>query len=93
LPTYITQRALEAEVAVPVRVTLDLTDAELVMGSLRTDIGHLAGARDAQGRTGTAATGRTVEYVLRVTGGNPRVVITARSEKGGVIRREVRLGG
>jgi murein tripeptide amidase MpaA len=93
LPTHITQRALEADVAVPVRVVLELTDAELVTGSLRTEIGHLAGARDAQGRAGPAATRRTIEYVLRAAGDNPRVLITARSEKGGVARREVRLGG
>jgi hypothetical protein len=70
-----------------------LTDAELMTGSLRTDIGHLAGTRDAQGRAGPAATRRTIEYVLRAAGDNPRVLITARSEKGGVARREVRLGG
>ena len=93
LPTYITQRALDAEVAVPVRVTLELTDAELVSGALRSDIGHLMGTRDAQRQTGTAATRRTIEYVVRVTGGQPRVSITARSEKGGTVRTDLPLGG
>jgi hypothetical protein len=93
LPTNITQRALDAEVAVPVRVIIELTDAELVTGALRTELGYLMGSRDAQGRTGTAAMSRTIEYVVRATGNNPRVSITARSEKGGVVRREVRLGG
>jgi murein tripeptide amidase MpaA len=92
LPTNITQRAIEAEVAVPVRVILALTDAELVTGSVRTDIGHLAGTRDSRGSSGTAATRRMIEFVARASGDNPRVLITARSEKGGVARRELRLG-
>jgi hypothetical protein len=92
LPTYITQRALEAEVAVPVRVTVELTDAGLVAGSWRTELGHLAGTRDAQGQSGAAATRRTIEYVVRATGNDPRVSIIARSEKGGVAREDVRLG-
>jgi hypothetical protein len=93
LPTNITQRALEAEVAVPVRVILELTDAELVSGSLRTDIGHLMGTRDAQRQTGTAAMRRTIEYVVRATGNDPHAAITARSEKGGTVRTELALGG
>ncbi len=91
LPTYITNRALENETAVPVRVTLELTDAELVTGSLRTTLGHLMGSRNGQGSTGNSSTRAGFEYVIRVTGGNARVVITVRSEKGGVVRREIEL--
>jgi hypothetical protein len=91
LPTNITQRALEAELAVPVRAIVNLTDAELVVGSARTDVGHLLGSRDTQRRTGTAGARRTLEYVVRVTGGSPVMSIEIRSEKGGVSREEVRL--
>jgi len=91
LPTYLTQRALEAEIAVPVRVNLEVSDAELVTGSPRTEIGHLAGARDVQGRTGASGARRTIGYVLRATGSDPQVLITARSEKGGVVRQAVPL--
>ncbi len=91
LPTNITRRALDADVAAPVRVTIELTDAELVSGSRRADLGHLMGTRDGRGRSGTTAASRTVEYVVRSTGNDPRVVITVRSEKGGVTREEVRL--
>ena len=49
LPTYITNRALENETAAPVRVVLELTDAELVTGSTRITLGHLLGTRDASG--------------------------------------------
>lgn len=91
LPTYITRRALAAEVAVPVRVRVELSQAELVVGELRAGIGHLAGARDARGGAGTAATRRTIEYVVRASGTDPQVLITVRSEKGGVVKQAVRL--
>ncbi len=91
LPTYITQRALENETAVPVRVTIALHDAELVTGSERMSLGHLLGLRDTQGSTGTSATRATFEYVIRSTGTNPRVVVSATSEKGGTASKELRL--
>jgi hypothetical protein len=91
LPTNITLRALEARLAVPVRAIVHLTDAELVVGSTRTDVGHLLGTRDTQRRTGTAGARRTLDYVVRVTGGSPVVSVEVRSEKGGVSREEVRL--
>jgi hypothetical protein len=91
LPTNITQRALDAELAVPVRAIVDVTDAELVVGSKRTEVGHLLGTRDTQGRTGTADSRCTVVYVVRATGGSPRMSIEVRSEKGGVVRESIRL--
>ena len=91
LPTNITRRALENETAVPVRVTLEFVNAELVTGSARTTLGHLLGSRDTQGQSGTSGARAAFEYVVRATGGNARLVITAVSEKGGVVREEVRL--
>ena len=91
LPTHITQRALEAEVAVPVRAMVSLTDADLITGSERTDLGHLPGARDTQGATGTGASRRTLEYAVRITGSRPTFSIAVTSEKGGVARREIAL--
>ncbi len=91
LPTNITQRALDAEIAMPVRVMVDLTDAELVTGAAKTELGHLKGTRDAQGQAATADTRRALEYVVRVTGNHPSVTITVWSEKGGVARQRVRL--
>ena len=93
LPTNITQRALDAQVAVPVRAIVDLADAELLSGSARTDLGHLGGSRDTQGSTGRTESTRTVEYVLRVSGDRPSVVVTIASEKGGVVRKTVSLSG
>jgi hypothetical protein len=91
LPTNITQRALDVEVAVPVRAIIETSGAELVTGSARTDLGHLLGSRDAQGAYGPAATRHTLEYVLRITGDRPSVVVTVSSEKGGVVRETIPL--
>lgn len=85
LPTNITQRALEADVAVPVRVTVELANAELVVGTARVDLGHLGGTRAG------VPTPRRVEYVVRITGGDASMQVTVRSEKGGVTRRAIGL--
>ena len=91
LPTNITQRALDVEVAVPVRVVIDLENAELVSGPERATLGHLSGSRDTQGATGTAASRREIEYVVRVTGRGASLTLIVHSEKGGVVRRNVAL--
>ena len=91
LPTHITQRALAAEIAAPVRAMVSLTDADLITGSERTDLGHLPGTRDTQGATGTSASRRTLEYAVRITGSHPSFSIAVTSEKGGVARREIAL--
>ena len=93
LSTNITQRALDAELAVPIRTIVEFVDAELVSGSTRTDVGHLPGSRDTRRRADTSAARRTIDYVVRVTGSNPSMSVEVRSEKGGVSRTEVSLGG
>lgn len=87
LPTNITQRALEAEIASPVRSVISLANAELVEGKTRTDLGHLEGRRDGD----AAATVREVSYVIRVTGANPVATVTIESEKGGKVKRDIPL--
>jgi len=87
LPTNITQRALDAEIAVPVRIFVELEDAELLDGTARTDIGHLAGSRD----NSDTATFGTADYVIRVTGPKPVIRFTIVSEKGGVARKHISL--
>ncbi len=92
LPTNITQRALEARIAVPVRATVDLRDAELVSGAKRMDLGHIKGLRDTQSRAGTLESRRMLEYIVHITGPRPFFSITVHSEKGGVARRGIKLG-
>jgi len=93
LPTNITKRALDAEVAVPVRAIVELTNAELVSGSKRTNVGHLWGSRDTQRSGSTVRARRTLDYVVRATGRSPAMTIEIESEKGGVSREEVVLRG
>lgn len=93
LSTNITQRALDARLAPPVRVEIDLRGAELVSGARRLDVGHLAGSRDASGDHRLAESRRTVEYVVRTQAAGAAAGITVVSEKGGVSRRDVRLDG
>ena len=91
LATNITQRALDAKIASPVRATVELRDAVLVSGPARADLGHLRGSRDTQGDNRGVDSRRTVEYVIRVTGPRPVATVTVFSEKGGTTRREVPL--
>ncbi|HXV85735.1 MAG TPA: M14 family metallopeptidase [Gemmatimonadales bacterium] len=91
LATNITQRALDARTAPPVRALLELRDAELIGGSKRVDLGHLRGSRDVPGSERGAESRRTLEYVVRATGSRPAAVVTVVSEKGGTARREVSL--
>jgi hypothetical protein len=91
LATNITQRALDARIAPPVRAMIELRDAELVSGAPRTDLGHLRGSRDTQGDNRLAESRRTVEYVVRTTGARPVAVVTVVAEKGGTVKRELAL--
>ncbi len=91
LPTNITQRALDMEIAVPVRAVVELTGAELVTGTTRTTLGHLKGARDSQSRSGRSESLRTLEYLVRVTDSRAVFGITVLSEKGGRVRRDILL--
>ncbi|MEQ8686560.1 MAG: M14 family metallopeptidase [Imperialibacter sp.] len=87
LPTNITERAIELEIAKPVRAIVELSGAELISGKMRTDLGNLAGRRDGE----SAERAKTVEYLFKVTSSAPKVTITIDSEKGGKVRREVGL--
>lgn len=87
LPTNISKRAIESNIAVPVRTLIELKDAELVSGQQRTDLGHLTGRRDDDIKTSKAE----VEYIVKVSGSDPTVTITTTSEKGGKAKKELKL--
>ncbi len=91
LPTNITQRALDADIAVPVRANVSVQDALLVTGEAYRDIGHLQGSRDNQTSRGSVGSRKVLEYVLQITGPNPVFTITVISEKGGMSVREIQL--
>ena len=89
LPTNITQRALDAEIAVPVRITINLVNAEFESGQSRTVIGHLKGTRDSE--PGSDENASHHDWVVRLTGQNPKAIITVSSEKGGSKTHEMEL--
>jgi hypothetical protein len=96
LPTFLTQRALAHNTADPVKVTLALPDeAEVVIGQVEQDIGHLAG-RDERTATWSpwlrqwSATKKKIEWLIRA----PRessLTLTAAAQKAGTQRTEVKL--
>ena len=91
LPTNLTQRALDAEIAVPVRALVELYNAEFVEGRGRTDLGHLKGTRDGGGPGAPTSSTATAEYLIRTSGGRAAMELTVASERGGTKRRTVPL--
>ena len=89
LPTNITERALEANLNQPVRAVLELVNAELISGSLRTDLGHIAGSRDSG--PSASESKRTLTYGIKVKGGNATATLSIQSEKGGTVIESVNL--
>jgi hypothetical protein len=65
----------------------------LVAGSRRTDLGHISGSREAQGSSGPVASRRRLEFVFRITGDSPSVMVTISSEKGGFVQETIPLTG
>jgi len=82
LPTNLTKRALDAEIAAPVRVIIEMKDAELTDGKKRTEIGHLKGSRDSIIDKEVPESQKIIEYAVRVTGQEPVFLIKVISEKG-----------
>jgi len=91
LPTNLTQRALDAEIAVPVRAVAELTGAEFVEGNGRIDIGHLRGSREGGGPGAPTSSTGSAEFIVRVTGDSPEMSLAVVSERGGTVRRRVLL--
>jgi hypothetical protein len=91
LPTNLTQRALDAEIAVPVRAIAELTDAAFEEGNGRLDIGHLKGGRDGGGAGAPTSTTGSAEFLVRATGDRPEMSLAVVSERGGTVRRRVLL--
>jgi len=94
LPTFLTQRALDSEIAVPVRALLTMHGAKLVSGDGRGVMGHLVGQRHglrAIKRSGPAASSATVRWLVKKTAASATVTVTVVSEKGGVARETAPL--
>jgi hypothetical protein len=89
LSTNITQRAIDANIASPVWIEIETKEADLISGSNRQNLGHIKGSRDSQ--SDRQESKRHLEYIVKINGANPRAIITIKSEKGGVIRKEIAM--
>ncbi len=88
LPTYLTQQALEIDIAQPVRAHIELNNAQLISTAAELQLGHLDGGLARSGERGA-----WVEWLAELNEGDAAAsaVITAVSEKGGTDRKTVEL--
>ena len=89
LPTNITKRSIDANLYQPVRGILELENAELIAGNLRTDLGHIAGSRDSD--DAAAASKRILHYAIKITGSKATAKLTIHSVKGGTVYQVIEL--
>ncbi len=91
LPTNVTQRALDTEVAVPVRAIAELAGAEFVEGNGRIEIGHLKGLREGGGAGAPTSTTGSAEFLVRAIDAASAMELSVVSERGGTVRQVVPL--
>jgi hypothetical protein len=97
LPTNVTQKAIQHNLAKPLRVKLELVKAEIISGEAKTEIGHIKGnappARGMFGRpSGDAPQNtKTVEWIIRVEEKGASANLTVVSQKAGTTSKKVAL--
>lgn len=89
LSTNITQRAIDAKLNQPVRAILELENAELISGDLRTDLGHISGSRDSNDTSTDSK--RNLTYSIKIIGQNAKATLTISSDKGGTVTKMINL--
>lgn len=87
LPTNLTERGIEASVVNPVTATIELEGCELVEGSHRINLGHLAGSYSATEED--RSTTINADWTVKINGAGARIRITVSSEKGGTVSSEI----
>lgn len=83
-------------VAKPVKVSIEGTNAELVMNPATADLGNLAGRNERKYNWSPwgqqwSQVSKQVEWLVRATGKDASVTVTTASEKGGTHRRTAKL--
>jgi hypothetical protein len=96
LPTNVTERAIKAELAKPVRARLKPRNAEVAEGKATKDLGNIPGTRALRGSGfggggAPAANRREVSWVVKAKGADAAVEVEIWSEKGGTERRTLAL--
>jgi hypothetical protein len=96
LPTNLSDVAVQNGVAKPVTLKLDCEGAELAMNPAQVSLGNLAGRNErkyAYSNWGQqwSPVSRKVEWLVKASGPDASVTVTAASEKGGTQRQTVAL--
>ena len=96
LPTNLSDVAVQNKVAKPVMVTLNLTEADLVMNPETVDLGNLAGRNERKYNWSPwgqqwSEVSKSVEWLVRAKGKGASVVVATASEKGGTHRATAKL--
>ncbi len=87
LPTYVTKQALVGELAKTVKASISLSNATLLGGKEKVDLGHLEGI-SSRGDANV----KKVEWIAKATGkGQSTAVVKAISEKGGTDTKKIVL--
>ncbi|MBB3950003.1 M14 family metallopeptidase [Aureimonas jatrophae] len=97
LPTNLSDVAIANKAARPVEVALEVEGGEVVMNPAKVELGHLAGRNErlypwSPWGQQWSAVAKPMEWLVRAEGPGAGVRVVARSQKGGVHRREVALG-
>ncbi len=99
LPTNVTQIAVDRRVVLPLRAEIELADgASLVTGTVRIDLGQLAGRALKNSGLGMFASGSddtadraVAEWVVTAPSGT-ECAVTIRHDRAGIVRTSVTLG-
>ncbi len=94
LPTNVTQKAIDNRLVRPVKATLKLEGAELLIGKPGVELGHIPGREISSSRFGSRSVSsspnkKTVQWLLR--GKKKKVVgeVVIESQKAGTTRKEI----
>jgi murein tripeptide amidase MpaA len=82
LPTNVTQQAINNQTAKPVKVSLNLDGAQLIMGKETENLGHISGNRSMP---------QKVEWMVKTTKSNSTISIKVVSERGGTDTKRLAL--
>lgn len=96
LPTNLSDVAVKNGLAKPVEVALSCKDAEVVMNPAEVKLGNLAGRNERRYTYSNwgqqwSAVSKKAEWLVRASGPEADITVTATSEKGGTDRMVLRL--
>ena len=94
LPTNVTQKAIDNRLARPVKATLKLEGAELLIGKPGVELGHIPGREISSSRFSSRSVSaspnkKTVQWLLRGKMKNVVGEVVIESQKAGTTKKEI----